>query len=50
MQVVSCRTPGFGKIYLTVVAYHPGAENTKAALRELAARTLAEFGLTGDVD
>jgi hypothetical protein len=50
MQVVSCRTPGIGKIYLTVVAYHPGAENTKAALRELSARALAEFGLTGEVD
>jgi hypothetical protein len=50
MQVVSCRTPGIGKIFLTVVAYHPGAENTKAALRELATRALAEFGLTGDVD
>jgi hypothetical protein len=50
MQVVSCRTPGIGKIYLTVVAYQPGAENTKPALRELAARALAEFGLTGDID
>jgi hypothetical protein len=50
MQVVSCRTPGIGKIYLTVVAYHPGAENTKPALREVAARTLAEFGLTGDIE
>jgi hypothetical protein len=50
MQVVSCRTPAIGKIYLTVVAYQPGAENTKPALRELAARTLAEFGLTGQID
>ena len=50
MQVVSCRTPAIGKIYITVVAYQPGAENTKPALRELAARTLAEFGLTGEID
>lgn len=50
MHVVSCRTPPIGKIYITVVAYHPGADNTKAALRELAARTLTEFGLTGQID
>ncbi|OBI10932.1 hypothetical protein A5712_10900 [Mycobacterium sp. E2327] len=50
MQVVSCRTPAIGKIYLTIVAYHPGAENTKPAMRELAARTLSEFGLTGEID
>lgn len=50
MQVVSCRTPGIGKIYITVVAYQPGAENTKPALRELALRTLTEFGLTGEAD
>lgn len=39
-----------GKIAITVRAYQPGAENTKSALRELAARTLAEFGLTGEID
>ncbi len=50
MHVVSCRTPPIGKIYITVVAYHPGADNTKAALRELAARTLTEFGLNGQID
>ncbi len=50
MRVVSCRTPAIGKIYITVVAYQPGAENTKPALRELAARPLAEFGLTGEID
>lgn len=50
MQVVSCRTPAIGKIYITVVAYQPGADNTKPALRELAARTLTEFGLSGEID
>lgn len=39
-----------GKISVTVRAYQPGAENTKPALRELAAHTLAEFDLTGEID
>jgi hypothetical protein len=39
-----------GKIAITIEAYQPGAENTKPALRELAARTLAEFDLTGDIE
>ena len=38
------------KIAITLEAYQPGAENTKPALRELAARSLAEFELTGEVD
>ncbi len=48
MQLLSLRIPG--KIVITVLAYQPGAENTKPALRELAARTLAEFDLTGEID
>jgi len=39
-----------GKIGISVGAYQPGAENTKPALRELAAHTLAEFDLTGEID
>ncbi|QLL07793.1 hypothetical protein [Mycobacterium vicinigordonae] len=39
-----------GKIFISVGAYQPGAKNTKAALRELAAETIAEFGLTGVID
>jgi hypothetical protein len=39
-----------GKISITVVAYQPGAQNSKPHLRELAADTLAEFGLTGLID
>jgi len=39
-----------GRISITVVAYRPGADNTKARLRELAAGTLAEFDLTGVID
>ena len=50
MQLLSFRTPVLGKIFIPVLAYQPGAENTKPALRELAARTLAEFGLTGQID
>jgi hypothetical protein len=38
-----------GKIFISVGAYQPGAKNTKAALRELAEHTLAEFDLTGEI-
>jgi hypothetical protein len=38
------------KVGITVEAYQPGADNTKPALRELAARTLAEFDLTAEID
>ncbi|WSE58838.1 hypothetical protein QGN32_15670 [Mycolicibacterium sp. ND9-15] len=37
------------KVMTTVAAYQPGAENTRAALGELAASTLAEFGLAGEI-
>ena len=50
MQLLSFRLPPLGKIIIHVLAYQPGAENTKPALRELAARTLAEFDLTGQID
>jgi hypothetical protein len=50
LQLLSFRTPVLGKISIHVLAYEPGAENTKPALRELAAHTLAEFGLTGEID
>jgi hypothetical protein len=48
MYVLSLRIPG--RMVVTLLAYQPGAENTKTALRELAARTLAEFELTGVID
>ena len=50
MQLLSFRLPIRGKIFIHVLAYQPGAEKTKPALRELAARTLAEFDLTGEID
>jgi hypothetical protein len=50
MQLLSFRLPVCGKMSIHLLAYQPGAENTKPALRELAARTLAEFDLTGEID
>ena len=50
LQLLSLRTPVLRKIFIHVLAYQPGAENTKPALRELVARTLAEFELTGQID
>lgn len=38
-----------GKIFISVGAYQPGAENTTFALRELAERTLADFDLVGEI-
>jgi hypothetical protein len=48
MTVQSWRLPD--RIVITVGAYQPGAENTKPAMREIAARTLGEFNLTGEID
>lgn len=39
-----------GKIFISIGAYQPGAENTKEALRAVAGHTLADFGLTGVVE
>ncbi len=39
-----------GKMSMSVVGYRPGGKNSKQNLRELVARTLAEFGLTGKID
>jgi hypothetical protein len=36
-------------VSICVCAYHPDSVTTKAALRELAAQTLAEFDLTGEI-
>ncbi|MCT7657372.1 hypothetical protein [Mycobacterium deserti] len=38
-----------GKMTISVVAYQAGEENSKARVRDLVARTLAEFGLTGEI-
>lgn len=39
-----------GKVSISVEAYEVGAENSKTRLRELAAETLSEFGLTGVIE
>jgi hypothetical protein len=39
-----------GKMSINIVAYQPGAENSKTHLREVAAHTLADFELTGAID
>lgn len=39
-----------GKLFLTLRAYQPGAENTRQSLQQLAAATLADFGLTGFIE
>ena len=50
LQVLFGRLPTVGKISMSIQAYHPGAVTTKTALRELVVRTLAEFGLTGEIE
>jgi hypothetical protein len=50
LQLLSHRSPALSTFSMHVVAYQPGAENTKPALRQLAARTLAEFDLTGQIE
>jgi hypothetical protein len=39
-----------GKIFITVIAYHLVGPNSKSALSEFAAQTLAAFDLTGTID
>jgi len=46
--VASGRTPG--KVFVSVVAYQPGRENSPEALRRLVSETFAEFGLTAELD
>jgi hypothetical protein len=48
MQLLSFRLPH--RVVIHVLAYQPGAVNTKPALRELAAQVLAEFDLVGKVE
>ena len=39
-----------GKVTIGIAAYRPGDDNSKPALRALAMRTLADFGLTGQAE
>jgi hypothetical protein len=38
-----------GKVCMDIIGYQVGAENSKPRLREVTARTLSEFGLTGEI-
>lgn len=38
-----------GKLFITLRAYQRGTENSRDALAELISRTLADFGLTGEI-
>lgn len=49
MTLQSWRVAGGSKIYITVSAYQSGVVETRAALHELIAKTLAEFELTGHI-
>jgi hypothetical protein len=50
MRLLALRTPVLRKVFIHVLAYQPGFENTKHALRQLAADALADFDLTGEID
>ena len=50
MRLLALRTPVLRKVFIHVLAYQPGVENTKPALRQLAADALADFDLTGEID
>jgi hypothetical protein len=39
-----------GRVLMSVVAYHPGWDNTKEALRELVAQTMSDFDLNGRIE
>jgi hypothetical protein len=39
-----------GKMSISIIGYRPGGQNSKSHLRELAAKTLAEFDLIGVID
>lgn len=50
LQLYIMYVPSLAEVSVSVLAYQLGGENTRPALRELAERTLAEFGLTGEID
>ncbi|MGV0853143.1 hypothetical protein [Mycolicibacterium phlei] len=50
LQVLFGRLPTVRKISMCIQAYQPGGVTTKPALRDLVVSTLAEFGLTAEVD
>ena len=50
LQVFYGRASGLNKICVHILGYQPGGVTTRPALRELVARTLAEFDLTAEID
>ncbi len=48
LSVLSARLGG--KVIVPVMSYQPGADNSRARLREVVAKTLAEFELTGVIE
>ena len=48
MTVASARVGG--KVIVPVMSYQPGADNSRARLREVIAQTLAEFHLSGVIE
>ncbi|TGD90841.1 hypothetical protein BayCH28_00950 [Mycolicibacterium sp. CH28] len=48
MTVASARLGG--KVIIPVMSYQPGADNSRARLREVVTETLAEFDLTGVIE
>jgi hypothetical protein len=47
LVLVACRFNG--RVSIGIVGYQPGAENTKARLREMVALALSDFGLVGEL-
>ncbi|WP_235435736.1 hypothetical protein [Mycobacterium sp. EPa45] len=50
LQVFVGTSMEMNQVGVCVRGYQPGSVTTRSQLRELAERTLAEFGLTGDID
>jgi hypothetical protein len=50
LQVYYGTAAEINKVCIYVCGYHPDSVTTKPALRELGARTLADFDLTGEID
>jgi hypothetical protein len=50
LQVYVGTAMEINQVSICVRGYQAGAVTTRAALRELAARALSEFGLAGEID
>ena len=50
LQVLYLSMPAVGKISLSILGYRLDGDNSRAALQEMVEQTLADFGLTGELD